>query len=82
MDEESEEEKMLQEQSLEKTASKKASGKVRIGKRCFVGEHAVPEARWIEGAECPVCGGEELMDAMGMALCIRCNKFVKPKKKV
>ena len=65
---------------ITKAEGKKRSTKVKIGNRCFVGEYAVPQVRWVEGATCPVCGGERLMDAQGMALCVSCNKFVKPKK--
>lgn len=52
----------------------------RLGRRCYVGEHVVPSVRWLDGAVCPKCGCNELMDADGMALCVKCNKFVKPKK--
>jgi hypothetical protein len=52
----------------------------RLGRRCYVGEHVVPSVRWLEGVVCPICGCSDLMDADGMALCVKCNKFVKPKK--
>lgn len=52
----------------------------KLGKRCYVGEHVVPCVRWLEGAICPRCGSTELMDADGMGLCVKCNKFVKPRK--
>jgi len=64
-----------------KKAGGKKSNKVKIGKKCYIGEHAVPEVKWIEDANCPMCGGDRLMDATWMALCVECNKFVKPKKK-
>ena len=53
---------------------------VKIGNRCYIGEHAIPKAKWLENAECPNCGSMDLMDARGMGLCVACNKFVKPKK--
>jgi hypothetical protein len=65
---------------MTKAGGKKGSAKVKIGNRCFVGEYAAPKVRWVEGATCPLCGGEQLMDAQGMALCVSCNKFVKPNK--
>jgi len=66
---------------MTKAGGKERSAKVKIGKRCFVSEHAAPQVRWVEDSTCPICGGEQLMDAQGMALCVSCNKFVKPKKK-
>jgi len=65
---------------MTKIADKRESAKVRIGKRCFVGEHAAPQVLWVEDAVCPICGCNQLMDAHGMALCVSCNKFVKPKR--
>lgn len=59
---------------------KNETKKIRLGGRCYVVEHAVPTARWIENARCPLCGGNNLMDAVGMALCVDCNKFVRLKK--
>jgi len=58
----------------------KKEDKVKIGSRCYIGEHAVPSARWLENVVCPYCGCKDLMDAQGAALCVKCNKFVKPKK--
>jgi hypothetical protein len=58
----------------------KQESKPRRAGRFRIGEFARPEVRWIEDAKCPICGSEELMDALGMALCVPCNKFVKPKK--
>jgi len=55
--------------------------KARISGRCYVEEFASPRVRWVEGAKCPICGGDQLMDAYGMALCVPCNKFIKPKRK-
>jgi hypothetical protein len=65
---------------MTREVDKGESAKVRIGRRCFVGEHASPQVLWVEDAVCPICGGDQLMDAHGMALCVPCNKFVKPKK--
>jgi hypothetical protein len=67
--------------NIKKAGDKKRSSKVKIGRRCFVSEHATPQVRWVEGATCPICGSGQLMDAKGMALCVSCNKFVRPKKK-
>jgi len=58
----------------------KQGTKPRRTGRFHVGEFACPEVRWVEDAKCPICGSEQLMDALGMALCVPCNKFVKPKK--
>ena len=55
--------------------------KPRAIRKNLIGEYAEPSVRWIDGAECPICGGGELMDALGMGLCVDCNKFVKPKKR-
>ena len=64
-----------------KLSSKSAEKKpVKIGNRCYIGEYAVPEARWLENVECPNCGSTNLMDARGLGLCVKCNKFVRPKK--
>ncbi len=60
---------------------KTKGGKTRISGRCYVGEFAVPAVRWVEDATCPICGGDQLMDAHGMALCVPCNKFVRPKRR-
>jgi hypothetical protein len=54
--------------------------KARKGGCFYVGEFACPEVRWIEDAKCPICGSDQLMDALGMGLCVPCNKFVKPKR--
>jgi len=53
----------------------------KAGRRSYVGEYAEPSVRWVDDANCPICGGENLMDALGMALCVDCNKFVRPKKR-
>jgi len=80
MNERSDGETKEHDQSPTTIVGKKKDSKVKITRRCFVGEHAVPQVRWVEDATCPVCGGDQLMDANGMALCVQCNKFVKPKK--
>jgi len=54
--------------------------KKKPGKRRLIGEYAEPSVRWLKGVRCPICGGEDLMDALSMGLCVKCNKFVKPKK--
>lgn len=66
---------------MKKAVPSKKSDKVKIGNRCYVIEHAVPQVRWVEDAICPVCGSDQLMDAHGIALCVSCNKFVRPKKR-
>jgi len=58
----------------------KQGSRVRKTGRFHVGEYACPAVRWVEDAKCPICGSDQLMDALGMALCVPCNKFVKPKK--
>jgi len=55
--------------------------KPRRGRKFYIGEYAEPSVRWLEGVDCPICGGEDLMDALGMGLCVKCNKFVRPKKR-
>jgi hypothetical protein len=81
MSEETDEKKEERDRCAEKAVSKRRSSKVKIGEHCFIGEHAVPQVRWVEGATCPECDGDQLMDAKnGLALCVSCNKFVKPKK--
>jgi len=56
--------------------------KVRLAKRCFIGEFAAPNVKWVEGAVCPECDSDRLMDAGTLSLCVSCNKFVKAKKKI
>jgi hypothetical protein len=63
------------------TPPKQRSKKMKLGRRSYIGEFAEPSVRWVDGCECPICGCEDLMDAFGMALCVKCNKFVKPKRK-
>jgi hypothetical protein len=58
----------------------KQGSRARKAGRFHVGEFACPEVRWVEDAKCPVCGSDQLMDAFGAALCVPCNKFVKPIK--
>lgn len=53
----------------------------RAGRKFYVGEYAEPTVRWLDGVCCPICGGDDLMDALGMGLCVKCNKFVRPKKR-
>ena len=65
---------------MKKSGRPKSKKPVKIGKRCYIGEHAVPSVKWLVNAKCPRCGGTDLMDAHSMALCIKCNKFVKPRK--
>ena len=81
MSEETGERKEEHGQCAEEAVSKKRSSKIKIGEHCFVGEHVVPQVRWVDGAICPECNGNQLMDAKnGLALCVSCNKFVRPKK--
>ena len=78
--EETDKKKEERDLCAEKAICKKRSSKVKIGEHCFVGEHAIPQVRWVEGATCPECNSDQLMDANGLALCVSCNKFVRPKK--
>lgn len=64
-----------------KKAEETAKRKPKAGRKFHVGEYAEPSVRWLEGVCCPVCGCEDLMDALGMGLCVNCNKFVRPEKK-
>lgn len=66
---------------MKQSESPKKGRKVRIAEGCYIGEYAVPQVKWVEDADCPLCGGDELMEAKGMALCVSCNEFVKPKKR-
>lgn len=57
------------------------NSKARATRRFHIGEFASPRVKWVEDAECPICGSDQLMDAFGMALCVPCNKFIKPERK-
>ena len=63
------------------SANERKASKPRGARRGMINEYAAPEVRWLEGVECPICGCGDLMDALGMGLCVSCNKFVRPKKR-
>lgn len=69
------------QESMSELSHHKSANKERLGRRCFIGDFASPEVRWVDNAVCPDCGCDKLMDAGKMGLCISCNRFVKPKKK-
>jgi hypothetical protein len=63
------------------TPDERKKPRPKAGRNIRFCEYAEPSVRWIDNAECPICGGSDIMDALGMGLCVDCNRFIRPKKR-